>query len=233
MPGLFILSLLELLTWVQAEVPPVMAVGAAGVLVVVALELLSTRLSPAVPGAIEPLWWWLAFLALAPGLGLPVAAAVAAVGFVVVLELAGRSRRPAWALAVPAMLAAGLVPSTAERPWSTVGVLAAASVWAMVRRLAPFEGRWAGTRPRPGGRDPARGRCAGPRPDDVPVDRPRGGSGTRGGLDGPGDPTAARTRCPGSVLDDALDRVGWACVVGRLGRVVGGRLGRGCRGGLG
>ena len=142
-PGLFILSLLELLTWVRAEVPPVLAVGAAGVLVVVALELLSTRLSPAVPGAIEPLWWWLAFLALTPGLDMPVAAAVAAVGFVVVLELAGRSRRPAWALVIPGLLAAGLVPSTAGRPWSTVGVLAAASVWAMVRRLAPFEGRWA------------------------------------------------------------------------------------------
>ena len=93
-PGLFILSLLELLTWVQAERAtrprrrrgrgpgrgrPRTAVP---------------RLSPAVPGAIEPLWWWLTLLALTPGLGLPVAAAVASVGFVVVLELAGRSRRP-------------------------------------------------------------------------------------------------------------------------------------------
>ncbi len=142
-PGLFILGLLTLLTWAQADVPPVLAVGAAGVLVVVALELLSTRLVPAVPGAIEPLWWWLTFLALAPGLGPTEAAAVAAVGFVVILELGGRARRPGWALVIPGMLAAGLVPSTTEQPWLTVAVLAAASVWALVRRLAPFEGRWA------------------------------------------------------------------------------------------
>ena len=71
------------------------------------------------------------------------AAAVAVVGLVVVLELAGRSRRPGWALVLPGSLAVGLVPGTTERPWLTVGVLAAASVWAMVRRLAPFEGRWA------------------------------------------------------------------------------------------
>jgi hypothetical protein len=142
-PGLFILSLLALLTWVAAEVPAVLAVGAAAVLVVVGLQLLSPRLAPAVPGAIEPLWWSLACLALAPGLGRPAAAAVAVVGFVIILELAGRSRRPGWAVVIPGLLAAGLVPSTVERPWLTVGVLAAASVWALVRRLAPFEGRWA------------------------------------------------------------------------------------------
>ena len=142
-PGLFILGLLTLLTWAQADVSPVLAVGAAGVLVVVALELLSTRLAPSVPGAIEPLWWWLTFLALAAGLGPPEAAAVAAVGFVVLLELAGRARRPGWAVVIPGVLAAGLVPSTTEQPWLTVAVLAAASVWALVRRLAPFEGRWA------------------------------------------------------------------------------------------
>ena len=143
MPGLAILSLLALLTWVQAEVPPVLAVGASGVLVMVALELLSTRLAPAVPGVIEPAWWWMVCLALVPGLGAPVAAAVAVVGFVVILELAGRSRRPGWALVLPGLLAVGLVPYTAERPWLTVGVLATASVWAMARRLAPFEGSWA------------------------------------------------------------------------------------------
>ena len=142
-PGLFVLSLLTLLTWVAAEVPPTLAVGAAGVLVVVGLELLSARLAPAVPGAIEPLWWSLACLALAPGLGGPVAAAVAVVGFVVVLELAGSARRPGWAVVIPGLLAVGLLPSTAERPWLTVEVLAVSSVWAMVRRLAPFEGRWA------------------------------------------------------------------------------------------
>ena len=142
-PGLFILGLLTMLTWAQADVPPVLAVGAAGVLVVVALELLSTRLAPSVPGAIEPLWWWLTFLALAAGLGPPEAAAIAAVGFVVLLELAGRARRPGWAVVIPGLLAAGLVPSTTEQPWLTVAVLAAASVWALVRRLAPFEGRWA------------------------------------------------------------------------------------------
>ena len=141
-PGLIILSLLALLTWVQVAVPPVLAVGAAGVLVVVGLELVSAHLAPAVLGAIQPLWWWLVFLALAPGLGMAVAAAVAVVGFVVILELAGRARRPGWALVIPGLLAAGLVPSTAERPWLTVGILATASVWAMVRRLAPFEGRW-------------------------------------------------------------------------------------------
>ena len=46
-------------------------------------------------------------------------------------------------MVIPGLLAVGLLPSTAERPWLTVGVLAVASVWAMVRRLAPFEGRWA------------------------------------------------------------------------------------------
>lgn len=141
-PGVFILSLLALLTWVATEVPPALAVGATGVLVVVGLELLSGRLAPAVLGAIEPLWWWLIFLALVPGLGMPLAAAVAVVGFVAVLELAGRSHRPGWALVTPALLAAGLVPSTVERPWLTVGVLAVASVWAVVRRLEPFAGRW-------------------------------------------------------------------------------------------
>ena len=48
-PGLFILSLLTLLTWVAAQVPPALAVGAAGVLVVVGLELLSARLAGSVP----------------------------------------------------------------------------------------------------------------------------------------------------------------------------------------
>ncbi len=104
-------------------------------------QLGSAPLGPRVLGFVEPLWWVAVALAVVPGLGQPWSGAVTAVGALVVLELAGRARRPGWALAAPAAVAAAGALSMVAQPqsWLTVAVLGAASMWAIWRRMRPFE----------------------------------------------------------------------------------------------
>ncbi|HZM65081.1 MAG TPA: hypothetical protein VFC16_02125, partial [Nakamurella sp.] len=136
--GTLVIGLFAVLTWV-AEDWPALPVGATGVLILAALELLRIRLPGAVVNLVEPLWWWLVGLALVADLGLGPSAAVSAAGFVVLVEVAGAACRPAWAVALPAAGAVAGVAAVWAEPWWAVGVLGAASVWVMARRLAPFE----------------------------------------------------------------------------------------------
>jgi len=94
-----VIGLFAVLTWV-AEDRPALPVGATGVLILAALELLRIRLPGPVVNLVEPLWSWLVGLALVADLGLGPSAAVSAAGFVVLVKVAGaarvsRRRRPA------------------------------------------------------------------------------------------------------------------------------------------
>ena len=136
--GTLVIGLLSVLTWAAEDWPPV-AIAVTGVLILAAVELLRNRLLAPVANVAEPLWWAVVGCALVPGLGLGPAAAVAAAGFVLLLEAAGTARRPAWAVALPA--AGALVSAAAvwADPWWAVGVLTAATGWAMARRVVPFD----------------------------------------------------------------------------------------------
>lgn len=136
--GTLVIGLLAVLTW-AAEGWPRLAIAVTGVLILAALELLRTRLPAPVVNVAEPLWWAFVGCALVPGLGLGPAAAVAAAGFVVLLEAAGTARRPAWAVVLPAAGAVATLGAVWAEPWWAVGVFAATTIWALVRRLAPFE----------------------------------------------------------------------------------------------
>ena len=141
--GTLVIGLLAVLTWAAEGWPP-LAIALTGVPILAAVELLRIRLLASVANVAEPLWWAFVGCALVPGLGLGPAAAVAAAGFVLLLESAGSAHRPAWALALPAAGALLSVAAVWADPWWAVGVLAAATGWAMARRLVPFDVSWAG-----------------------------------------------------------------------------------------
>jgi len=136
-PGLPVVALLALLTW-TAEGWPTASVLISGVLVLTGLELLRDKLSVNVLGLAGPLWWALVWAALERGLGTAPAGAAAAIGFVVLVEVAAAARRQVWAVALPAMgAAAALVSTWSDARWATAA-FSAASVWALGRRMAPF-----------------------------------------------------------------------------------------------
>ncbi|HSO65727.1 MAG TPA: hypothetical protein VLQ78_11575 [Ornithinibacter sp.] len=147
LPGLVVIGALSVLSW-AAEGYPFVPVLVTGLLVLVALELLSDRIPATSLGVVEPVWWALASLGMAQGSGDlgPGAGAVAAMSaavFLALLEVAGAARRSALALALPALgLAAALVATTAD-PWWAVAALGVASVWAGLRRTAPVDVRGA------------------------------------------------------------------------------------------
>ena len=136
--GTLVIGLLAVLTW-AAEDWPALPIALTGVLIMAAAELLRFRLQGSVADVAEPLWWAFVGCALVPGLGVGLAAAVAAAGFVILLESAGSAHRPVWALVLPAAGALLSIVVVWSDPWWAVGVLAAATGWAMVRRLAPFD----------------------------------------------------------------------------------------------
>jgi hypothetical protein len=136
-PGLFVVALLAVLTW-QAQGWPTAPVLISGVLVLTALELLRDRLPVAVVGLAEPLWWALVWPALVSGVGAAPAGAAAAIGFVLITEMAAAARRPVWAVALPAMGAVAALASTgSDARWATIA-FSAAAVWALGRRMTPY-----------------------------------------------------------------------------------------------
>ena len=136
-PGLLVVALLALLTW-TAEGWPTASVLISGVLVLTGLELLRDKLSVNVLGLAGPLWWALVWAAIERGLGTAPAGVAAAIGFVVLVEVAAAARRPVWAVALPAMgAAAALVSTWSDARWATAA-FSAAAVWALGRRMAPF-----------------------------------------------------------------------------------------------
>ncbi|GAA2154437.1 hypothetical protein GCM10009826_14580 [Humibacillus xanthopallidus] len=142
-PGLAVISALAVLSWI-AEGWPGIPVLLSGAFVLVALEIVADRLSPALLGLIEPLWWTLVVVGLAqdsvalPG-GEGAVAALAAVGFVGILDVAGSARRTGLALALPALGAVLSLSATWVEPWWAVASLGIAAVWTALRRITPFD----------------------------------------------------------------------------------------------
>lgn len=136
LPGTLVVGVLALLTWV-AEGWPAAQIFASGALLLGALELLRPRL-PAAMDVVEPLWWAVVGVALVPGLGGGPAAAVAVVGFILLVEVAGAKRPSALAITVPLVGAVtALTAVWADPVWAAV-IYGAATGWALTRRLAPF-----------------------------------------------------------------------------------------------
>ena len=136
-PGLVILAPLAVLTWAVGGWPevPIAITGVTGLLV---LELMIGRLRRSVVTAIQPLWWACVALALVPSLGLPAAGAIAAAGFVALLELEhfdGSSMLPT-ALSVTG-LGVSVLCLWSQPLWAFT-VLVALTCWAHVRRLTPY-----------------------------------------------------------------------------------------------
>jgi len=147
-PGVIVIGTLALLTWASGDAPT-SAVLVAGVAVLTAIELLAPSLPAAVPGLVGPAWWLVVWFALTSSSsssadGAAVVSALAALGFVLILERAGaRPRRPVPALALPAMgLVLALVGTVVSPSWAAAA-FGAAGVWAAARRMAPFESRHA------------------------------------------------------------------------------------------
>lgn len=136
--GAAVLGPLAALTW-GADGWPAVPVLISGVLLVAAVEMLAGRLPVGVIGVVEPLWWSAVGLALAPDFGPAPAATVAAIGFVALVELDAACGRPLWAVRLPAIGALVACAVSSTSPWWTFGLTAAATVWAMTRRLAPFD----------------------------------------------------------------------------------------------
>lgn len=147
-PGAVVVGTLAVLTW-AAGAAPASAVLVAGVAVLVTVELLVPRLPEMVPGVAEPLWWLAVWSALMSGSGsnpeqTAVVSAVAALGFVVILERAGaRRRRPVPALALPAFGLVLALAGTMLSPGWAAATLGAAGIWSAARRMAPFDSRHA------------------------------------------------------------------------------------------
>ncbi|MGB7981190.1 MAG: hypothetical protein WCF36_10415 [Candidatus Nanopelagicales bacterium] len=143
-PGLFVIALLTILTWAREADASALAIGLAGLGGLLAVELLAgpeppaDRLPQVVVAVVEPVWWAVAVLALLGPLDTAWACAVGALGYLAILELAGQAKRPAWALVLPGLATLALTLGTGNQPWLTAGVLALASIWAMIRRRAPF-----------------------------------------------------------------------------------------------
>ncbi|HET8595243.1 MAG TPA: hypothetical protein VFM07_08350 [Intrasporangium sp.] len=142
LPAVGVLAGLAVLTWASDGWPPAVIL-VSGTALLAAAELLGRRLSALIVGLLQPAWWAVVWVALsgpaATSVGQDAVNAVAAVGFVVILELAAARRRPGISLGLPAVGAALALASTLSGdPRWAAGVLAAAGVWAMARRTAPF-----------------------------------------------------------------------------------------------
>ena len=143
-PGLFVFALLAALTWVREADTSALAIGVAGLGGLLTLELLAApeppadRLPQIVVAVIEPVWWGVAILGLLVPLDTEWACAVGALGYLAILEFAGQAKRPGWAVALPGIAMLALTATTLNQPWVTAGVLALTSIWALVRRRAPF-----------------------------------------------------------------------------------------------
>ncbi|MGP7959402.1 hypothetical protein ACTVCO_01125 [Sanguibacter sp. A247] len=119
----------------------VLATGAA---LVVALAAMRPALPPMLPDVAAPLAW--AATVLAAGgtdglLGEPGAlGVVAAAGFLVLAEEAGRRGRPTVSLAIPVVGLGASTLTTLVEPWAATAVFAAVTAWALLRRTRPFAG---------------------------------------------------------------------------------------------
>lgn len=142
LPGSVVIGVLAGLTW-AAEGWPATEIVVTGIAGLVALECLERRVPPPVVGVAQPAWWALVWMALA---GAVVTAAdagavtlFAVVGFLALLEVGGARCRPPGVLVVSAAGAGlALMASVAgDLRWAT-GTLAAAAVWAAVRRTSPY-----------------------------------------------------------------------------------------------
>lgn len=141
-PGAVVVSMMAVLTWV-AEDMPAPAILLTGVTGLVVLALLDGVTPTRVVAVAQPLWWAVTALALSASVDPGPAAAVAAVGFVGLLEAQGR-RTPAPApMALSTLGAAVAVGVATGQPWWGLGVAAGAGAWAFVRRLRPFAVPWA------------------------------------------------------------------------------------------
>ena len=149
LPGVVVLGTMAVLCWL-AEGWPFLPALAGGALVLLALELVGDRIPAVVLGIVDPLWWgvvWLALTASASDLGISGAtaamAALAAGGFLAVLERAVTTRRPPVTLLLPALgMAAALVVTTSDSTWAAIA-FGGASMWAAARRSVPFSVRGA------------------------------------------------------------------------------------------
>lgn len=138
LPGAVVIFVMAVLTWLAEGWPmvPVLVTGLAGVAV---LELLDSRLSPAVVAVLQPVWWAVTSLALLASIEPGPAGVVAAVGFVVLLERTASRRPDGLPLALSAGGAVVAFAVTFSQPWYGVALAAVVSVWAGWRRLRPFD----------------------------------------------------------------------------------------------
>ncbi|MGB7982025.1 MAG: DUF2510 domain-containing protein [Candidatus Nanopelagicales bacterium] len=133
--GAPILGVLAILSWV-AESFPTVPIAVTAVLGLALIELLSVRLGPDRTVVAQVSWWALAWLGLtrsSPDAQAQVAA-LALVGFVVLLEGADRRRTTSRLLGLPASGALGALAATWVDPWWAAAVSAAAAVWVITRR---------------------------------------------------------------------------------------------------
>ncbi len=137
LPGGVVIAVLVVLTW-TSDGWPAGPVAVAGVSLALALRLLEPRIGTLVVDLMGPLWWASVTLALAADLPAAAAGCAGAVGFVLLLEDAGRRGRPGWVLRLPAAgLTIALLTTWAEPAVAAVG-LGMATVWAVLRRAHPF-----------------------------------------------------------------------------------------------
>ncbi|WP_024287954.1 hypothetical protein [Cellulomonas sp. KRMCY2] len=141
-PGTVVLAVLALLTW-SAEGSPTGPVIVTGVLLLVVLALLRPAVPDAVADVVAPVWWALVTLALLTHLAPAPAVALAAGGFLVLLDVATRRAVPRPTGARPAVvlpalgLLACLVAVWADPRWAAA-TLAVVAAWAIARRTAPY-----------------------------------------------------------------------------------------------
>ncbi len=135
MVGAPIVAMAAVLTW-MAESNPALSIAVTGVLGLVLLELIATRLSASQALLVQTAWWGVVWIGLGGSaqLGGAPAAAFAAVGFVALLEAGSVRRTSPMVLALPTVGAAGALALTWQDPWWAVAMTAAAALWAAYRR---------------------------------------------------------------------------------------------------
>ena len=136
-PGVVVVALLAVLTW-AADERPVVPVALTGVLLLVAVELLRTRVPAAAADVVAPLWWGAVVLTLGSVAPAGPVAAMAAAGFLVLLELAGRRGPAEWVPALPGLGLGVALAAVWPQGWWAVGALAVVAGWAALRRVRPY-----------------------------------------------------------------------------------------------
>jgi len=137
---LVVVTVLAVLTWSTGE-PAAWLVLATGASLVVALLATRAPLPRTLPGVVAPVVWGVTSIVAAGADGVlaqpgPLGVA-AALGFLVLVEEAGRRGR---AVVVLGLSLAGLgvaTLGTAAEPWATTALCAALTAWALVRRVRP------------------------------------------------------------------------------------------------